>query len=53
MRLGRAAHVQSRKAVAGEAADGGRQIECLLHVALQAIHLGEQAAWKKGSVHGE
>lgn len=51
--LRRAAYVERGKAVAAEAADGGRQIEGLLHLALQAIHLGEHVARKQGSVHGE
>ncbi|VWX59457.1 hypothetical protein VARIO8X_160202 [Burkholderiales bacterium 8X] len=52
-RLRGAADIHGRKAVPGEAADGGRQIEGLLHLALQAIHLGEDVAGEKGSVHGE
>ncbi len=51
--LGRAADVDGGKAVTGKAADGGRQIEGLLHIALQAIRLGEHVAREQGSVHGE
>ena len=38
-------------AAAGVAADGGRLVKGLLHLALQAVHLGEQVARKQASIH--
>ena len=52
-RLRRAPDVQGGKTAAAETPDAWRQIEGLLHFALQAIHLGEQIAREQGSIHGE
>src|SRR5205085_5479039 len=44
-------HVDRREGAAGEAADAGRYVEGLLQLALQALDLGEEVAWKEREVH--